>query len=294
MRRAILAAAVLVGCAPKLRDTEDEPISAAWLEYFDLSSLAVIGGAVDGDAFLGYTTLDGDSRSMPVHLGGPVVGLVVDMSVDPEWGSSVPLDLGDAEVDPVMLSDVLGTYHGPGASFVMGFGVDTRELVNRHGIRFQEDHLAFGVGIMAGFQWVRIREGGSETGENEDPLFGDDTDAPPDDTEAPPDDSGGGDDTAVADDSGTSDDSGASDDSGKTADDSASGDDTGGGGQATPPPRKKERDGCGKNDSGGGDGSTDDESSSSGDDGCCCGATNSAFIVGVWLLLGGRRRRRRV
>jgi hypothetical protein len=284
MRRAILAAAVAMGCAPKLKTVEDEPITAAWLEYFDLSSIAMLGGVVDGDAFLGYTTASGEQRSMPVHLGGPVVGLAFDMTVDPEWGPSLPLDFTEAEVDPVMLSDALGTFHGSTASFVMGFGIDTRELKNRHGIKFQEDHLAFGMGIMAGFQWVRIREGGSEQGE-EDGLF-DDTSAPRDDSG---DDSGGTDDTAMADDTGTIDDTGASDDtavvSDDTADDTASSGDSGNG-QAPPPHRPQQKDGCGSDDSG----STNDDKGS--DDGCCCGASNSAFIVGVWLLLGGRRRRR--
>ena len=274
MRRVILAAAVLIGCAPKLQSVEDEPISAAWLEYFDLSSITMLGGVADGDAFLGYTTLDGEQRSLPVHLGGPVVGMAFDMTVDPEWGPSIPLDFTEAEVDPVMLSDALGTYKGSTASFVMGAGIDTRTLKNRHGIRFQEDHFAFGIGMMAGFQWVRIREGGSEQGEED--WITDDTSTPPDDSA---DDSGGTDDT-----SGGSDDSGTSDDTGGAADDS-------GGAQTPPPParRPKHKDGCGDDDGGG---STSDESSD-GDGGCCCGATNSAFIVGVWLLLGGRRRRRR-
>jgi hypothetical protein len=297
MRRAILASALLVGCAPKLSSVEDEPISAAWLEHFDLSSIAVLGGVADGDAFLGYTTLDGTTRSLPVHLGGPIVGVVMDMTVDPEWGPSIPLDLSEAEVDPVMLSDALGTYKGAAASFAMGIGVSTRELRNRHGIGLQDDHLAFGVGIMGGFSWVRIREGGSEQGE-EDWITGlsDDTNAPPDDSGG--DDSGGTDDTAIADDSGASDDSGTADDSATSADDSGGSDDSGasddsGGAGQTPPPRRSKKDGCGGgDDSGGGsDGSSDD---SSGDGGCCCGAANSAVIVGAWLLLGGRRLRRRV
>jgi hypothetical protein len=287
MRRAILAAAVAVGCAPKLKTAEDEPITAAWLEYFDLSSIAMLGGVMDGDAYLGYTTLDGESHSLPVHLGGPVVGLAFDLTVDPEWGSSVPLDLTEAEVDPVMLSDALGTFHGSVASFTMGFGIDTRELKNKHGIRLQEDHLAFGMGIMAGFQWVRIREGGSEQGEEDDWIhlgIGDDT-APPDDS-----DSGGTDDTALADDSGASDDTAVvTDDSGTADDTGSSGNQDSGNGQS-PPPARKHKDGCGSDDSGG---STSDKSSGGGDGGCCCGASNSAFIVGVWLMLGNRRRRRR-
>ena len=278
MRRAILAAAVVIGCAPKLRTVEDEPISAAWLEYFDLSSIAMLGGVADGDAFLGYTTLDGASHSLPVHLGGPVVGIAFDMTMDPEWGPSVPLDFTEAEVDPVMLSDALGTYKGSTISFVMGAGIDSRDLRNPHGILLREDHLAFGMGIMAGFSWIRIREGGSERGEED--WITDDTNAPPDDSG---DDSGATDDTAIADDSG------ATDDSAVATDDSGTSDDSGGNGQTPPPRRRPHKDGCGSD--GGGSSSDDD---SSGDDGCCCGATNSAFIVGVWLLLGGRRRRRRV
>ena len=49
MRRAIPAVAVLIGCAPRLQTAEDEPISAAWLEYFDLSSIVMLGGVVDGE-----------------------------------------------------------------------------------------------------------------------------------------------------------------------------------------------------------------------------------------------------
>ena len=286
MRRAILAAAMAMGCAPKLQTVEDEPITAAWLEYFDLSSITMIGGVTDGDAFLGYTTADDVQRSMRVHLGGPAIGLAFDMTVDPEWGPSIPIDFTDAEVDPVMLSDALGTYHGSAAAFVMGAGIDTRELKNKHGLKFQEDHFAFGMGIMAGFEWVRIREGGSEQGENG--LFGDDTSTLPDDSG---DDSGAIDDTAIADDTASADDTAVlTDDSGKN-DDTATADDTGGdsGNGQAPPPRRQHKDGCGSDDSGG---STKDDKSGS-DSGCCCGATNSAFIVGVWLMLGNRRRRRR-
>ena len=287
MRRAILAAAVLVGCAPKLQTAEDEPISAAWLEYFDLSSIVMLGGVMDGDAYLGYTTVSGEQRSLPVHLGGPVVGLAFDMTVDPEWGPSIPLDFTEAEVDPVMLSDALGTYKGSAVSFVMGAGIDTRTLRNKHGIRFQEDHFAFGVGMMAGFQWVRIREGGSEQGEEDWITITDDTSAPPDDSG---DDSGGTDDTASADDSGSSDDTAAVADDSGTVDDTGSAADDSGGAQTPPPQRPPKKDGCGSDDDTGGGSTSDDESS--GDGGCCCGATNSAFIVGAWLLLGGRRRRR--
>ncbi len=274
----MFAAIVLAGCAPKLKTVEDEPISAAWLEYFDLSSVAVIGGIADGDAFLGYTGLDGESGSFGVHLGGPVFGLVMDMTVDPEWGPSVPFDLSDAETDPVMLSDVLGTYRGTTASGVIGAGIDSRQLHNKHNISLQEDHFAFGIGLLAGWEWIRIREGGSETGEMD---TGDDSGAPADDSSS--DDTANDDsanDDSGNDDSG-SDDSGGPDDSGGSGSGSGSG-----GGQGPPPsqpPPKRAGDGCDGNGS----------SSSSSDDGCCCGATNSAFIVGVWLLLGGRRRRQR-
>jgi hypothetical protein len=285
MRRAIVAAAFVIGCAPKLRTAEDEPITAAWLEYFDLSSITMLGGVADGDAYLGYTTLDGEQRSLPVHLGGPVVGMVFDMTVDPEWGPSIPLDFTEAEVDPVMLSDALGTYKGSTLSFVMGAGIDTRTLKNRHGIRFQEDHFALGMGMMAGFQWVRIREGGNEQGEEDWVL--DDTGPPSDDSG---DDSGDTDDTAIADDSAATDDTAVVADDSGTSDDTATSDDTGsnqdsGNGQTPPPQRRPQKDGCG-------DGGSTSDDDSSGDGGCCCGATNSAFIVGVWLLVGGRRRRR--
>jgi hypothetical protein len=269
-----------MGCAPKLQTAEDEPITAAWLEYFDLSSIAMLGGVVDGDAFLGYTTTSGEQRSMPVHLGGPVVGLAFDMT-STRVGTVLAARLHGGEVDPVMLSDALGTFHGSTASFVMGFGIDTRELKNRHGIKFQEDHLAFGMGIMAGFQWVRIREGGSEQGEG-DGIF-DDTSTPPDDSG---DDSGGTDDTAFADDTGGADDTGArrrhgsGDRRHRRRHRERRGLRKRSGAAATP----QQKDGCGCDDGGGSTKTTR-------------AAAATALLLrrleqrvhrGVWLLLGGR------
>jgi hypothetical protein len=253
VRAALLILPLHAACGPRLETATDVPVTAAWLEGLDLQSVVVLGGVVEGDALLGYTDDGGRTQAMPVHLGGGALGFIVDITADPEWGHDIPLDLTEAEVDPVMLSDLLGSYRGTAAGFALGIGIDGRDLQNRRGIKLEEDHFAFGVGIMAGYEWVKIREGGSEGAEVLDTAAVD---------------------TAAIGDSGDCD-SGTCDTADSAGGDSGTEDS---GGERHPPRDPPEDSGVAA-----------DEGESSG---CCCAGSNGAMALGIWVFLGGLRRRR--
>jgi hypothetical protein len=178
-----LGATVLLagaGCGVDGGAWDHVPIVEAWLDRFDLSALAVVAGTVQGDALLVFTEPDGNASSLPVHLGGGMIGAAMDLSVDPE-GHEGSVDIDLSEVDAPTVGDVLGTYHGTGAAGAALIGGSRRRMQNGHGASFREDHFVFGLALDASYQWVTIREGGNDGAETDDGLFP--TFTGPDDTE---------------------------------------------------------------------------------------------------------------
>jgi MYXO-CTERM domain-containing protein len=173
-------------------------IVEAWLDRFDLSALAVVGGTLQGDALLVFTEPDGNASSLPVHLGGGLFGAAVDFSADPE-GHEGSVDIDLSAVDDPTVGDVFGTYHGTGMAGAAMIGGSRRKMRNGHGASFREDHFVLGLALDASYQWVTIREGGNDGASTYDGLLP--TFTGPDDSEdtgpSPDPDTGAQDDTAA-------------------------------------------------------------------------------------------------
>lgn len=161
-----LLASLSGGCAPT-PEVADRPIVSAGLHRFDLSRFAIVGGFLDGDAILVFEELNGETRAMNVELEGGTVGLVMDMAWDPDGTHSVPMDLSRIDGQP-MLHDLFGVYRGTGAGGGVLIEGSARRMRNRHGVSIREDHIGFGVGFHAGFEWIGVSEGGREY---DNPLF---------------------------------------------------------------------------------------------------------------------------
>jgi len=171
MRRCVCFLAVLVGasgCSVDRGAWDHVPIVEAWLDRFDLSALAVAAGTLQGDALLVFTEPGGNAASVPVHLGGGILGAAMDLSVDPE-GHEGPVDIDLTDVADPTVGDVFGTYHGTGTAGAVFAGGSRRQMRNGAGASFREDHFVVGLALNAGYQWVTIREGGND-GQTEGPL----------------------------------------------------------------------------------------------------------------------------
>jgi hypothetical protein len=160
----MLVLGALAGCAP-LGDFEDEPIVGATLVDLDTNSAAVITGYVGGDALLVYERPDGSSGSFPVAVEGGLLGAVMSVTVDLNPNSNVALDLSEAD-EELTVRDLMGTYRGGGWNVTIGLGGSGHSLRNRSGVQLTDEHFTAGVGIETGFEWLRIHEGGSESGDD--------------------------------------------------------------------------------------------------------------------------------
>ncbi len=151
----------LVGCAD-VGPVPDVDVVAAGLYRVDLTGASVVVGGVQGDAVLVWEEPDGTTGAMSVALSGPTVGLLMDVSIDPEGRNTVPIDLSEADV-PLPLRDVFGTYRGTGGSVGVLLVGSGRHLRNRSGAAIREQHLGLGVGIQGGYQWLTIAPGGADS-----------------------------------------------------------------------------------------------------------------------------------
>lgn len=144
---------ILAACTnPLLVSHRDVPVTSARLERFSHARFAVVGGVVGGSADLVYNDLP---KPLPVRYSGPVVGAVLDVSFDVDPTNPVELQLPG---EPVMLSEVLGTYSGGILNAGVGVGYDRQTLSNEAGVRIETDGLSFGVGLMVAFQSIRLIE----------------------------------------------------------------------------------------------------------------------------------------
>jgi len=184
MRTLIPLVLFAAACAPR-GEVPDVRVASATLVNLDSNTVAVLAGASAGDALLVYTTTDGSSGAIPVAVTGGTVGAVVEIDVDLNPGSDVPLDLSDADPD-LTLDDLFGTYRGSTWGLTLGFGGAGMTLRNKHGVRLSDVHWTAGVGIYGGFEWLRIRRGGDE-GQDDDTGVIDDSGVP-----VPPPSTGGG------------------------------------------------------------------------------------------------------
>ncbi len=137
-------------------------IEEAWLEEFHLSSFAIVAGTLQGDARLEFVEPGGTAGSVPVHLGGGRVGVVLDLAWDAEGHDGVvPIDL--TEVEDPHVRDVMGSYDGSGSGGALVIGGSRRRLRNEAGAAFYEQHfVALGLSMFVGHEWLSVEPGGND------------------------------------------------------------------------------------------------------------------------------------
>jgi hypothetical protein len=125
------------------------------------AELDAVVGMLEGSADLDVVTTDGEAISMPVHLGGVLLGASVGADGPIIW-SDIPLDLPG----PTDGSDVLGRYHGSVGGLTAGIGFQTLKLTNSAGVTWGWFGLTVGAGVRASSLWMGIRAtDGDETDE---------------------------------------------------------------------------------------------------------------------------------
>ncbi len=154
MRRAIAALALLcIGCKP----VEVPPglagatIERAWLEDYEWVALGVVGGGLDGRAWLYAEGSDGVLYEQYVEIRGGLAGFAVEVTFASE--EHLELDLPPA---PITGDDLFSRYRGSFEAFVVGFGFASLHLKNEHGVEIDDDGLAFFMGISVSAAWMQL------------------------------------------------------------------------------------------------------------------------------------------
>lgn len=156
MRFPGLASALLLvtGCAPDLSTLEAVEVERARVVGTRLSSVALFGGGTWGTGTLEVDGSAGELLEVPVTLRGGTLGAILDLTrEEPE----LQLELPD---QPVTADQLLGSYRGSTEEIVVIAGVDVRHLHNEHGVGIDQATLAWGLGVMFAYEWLRIRVDG--------------------------------------------------------------------------------------------------------------------------------------
>ncbi len=141
----------LVGCAADIGHLEEVEVKRASIVGTHLSDVVILGGATWGTGTLEVEGMAGEQLSVPVTLRGGAVGAVFDFTrSEPD----LQLELPD---EPITADQLLGSYRGSGEEITIIAGVDVRHLHNEHGVGIDQACLAWGLGIMFAYEWLKVR-----------------------------------------------------------------------------------------------------------------------------------------
>lgn len=148
---------LLLSCAGPGDELAAIRVVSADLDGIVLKSAAVVGGGVGGRATLNVWDAQGRVHSFPVLIKGSTVGAVVEVDRAMDLGRYSAMRLPD---EPLTGDQLLGRYRGPSVGVVVGAGVTTWDLENRHGVELDKEFLTLGVAVFAGVEWVHLSLGG--------------------------------------------------------------------------------------------------------------------------------------
>ena len=127
-------------------------IQDATLREVSLESIGFLVGGIGGSAILEVETDQGRVREYPVRLRGTQAGLAFDFSFTGAIDGPIHLRFGGTREG----DQLLGRYKGTGMDFVLGAGVDTRQLRNKHDIRMEGALFSVGAAFWVGYETMLI------------------------------------------------------------------------------------------------------------------------------------------
>ena len=127
-------------------------IRDATLRQVSMESIGFLAGGISGDAILEVVTDEGRVREYPVKLKGTQAGLAFDFSFTGAIDGPIHLRFGGTRDG----DQLLARYKGTGMDFVLGAGVDTRQMRNKHDIRMEGALFSVGAAFWVGYETMRI------------------------------------------------------------------------------------------------------------------------------------------
>ena len=143
----------LAGCKP----VEVPPglaiaqIERAWVEEYEWTAMGLLGGGIDGHAWLYAVDTDGDLHEQYVELRGGLAGFAFEFTVS--GGRTVELDLPPGHTTG---ADLFGRYSGSFEALVVGFGFTSLHLKNDHGVQLDDQGLGMLMGLSVSAAWMQL------------------------------------------------------------------------------------------------------------------------------------------
>ena len=150
---ALLAGATLVGCKP----VEVPPglasaqIERAWVEDYQWTAMGLLGGGIDGHAWLYAQDTQGLLHEQYVELRGGLAGFAFEFTVS--GGRTVELDLPPGTTTG---ADLFERYSGSFEAFVVGFGFASLHLHNDHGVQLDDQGISMLMAISVSAAWLQL------------------------------------------------------------------------------------------------------------------------------------------
>lgn len=150
---ALLGSLILAGCKPVdvPRGLASAQIERAWVEDYSWTALGIIGGGLDGDAWLYALDAQGELHEQYVELRGGLVGFAFEYTMGGDRTVELNLPPG-----PTTGADLFERYSGSFEAFVVGFGFASLHLKNEHGVELDDQGVGALLGLSISAAWLQL------------------------------------------------------------------------------------------------------------------------------------------
>ena len=142
-----------LGCKPVEvpPDLAGAHIERAWVEDYEWAAMGVIGGGLDGSAWLYAEDNEGVLHEQYVELRGGLVGFAFEFTFG--GGRTVDLVLPPGDTTG---ADLFRRYSGSFEAFVVGVGFASLHLKNDHGVQLDDQGIGMLMGISVSAAWMQL------------------------------------------------------------------------------------------------------------------------------------------